>query len=77
MLSYMNKWLDSSLPAVWSSGNAFATGAEVRGSNLGPFESDTVLPTVRYRCVIFSKEAELPWLNEAEMGSANSLHASA
>ena len=50
---------------------------EVWGSNLGPVKSDTVLPTARYRCDISSKGAVLPGYNEAEMGPANSLHASA
>ena len=50
---------------------------EVRGSNLGPVKSDTVLPTARHRCNISSKGAVLPGRNDAEMGHANSLHASA
>ena len=50
---------------------------EVWGSNLGPVKLDTVLPTARHRCDIFSKAAVLPWRNDAEMGPANSLHASA
>ena len=50
---------------------------EVRGSNLGPVKSGTVLPTVRHRCNISSKEVVLPGRNDAEMGPANSLHASA
>ena len=50
---------------------------EVRGSNLGPVKSDTVLPTARHRCSISSKGAVLPGRNDAEMGPANSLHASA
>ena len=50
---------------------------EVCGSNLGPVKSDTVLPTARHRCDISSKEAVLPGRNDAEMGPANSLHASA
>ena len=50
---------------------------EVRGSNLGPVKSDTVLPTARHRCSISSKEAVLPGRNDTEMGPANSLHASA
>ena len=50
---------------------------EVRGSNLGPVKSDTVLPTARHRCDISSKGAVLPGRNDAEMGPANSLHASA
>ena len=48
---------------------------EVRGSNLGPVKSNTVLPTVRHRCDISSKVAVLPGRND-EMGPANSLHAS-
>ena len=50
---------------------------EVRGSNLGPVKLDTVLPTARHRCDISSKGAVLPGRNDAEMGPANSLHASA
>ena len=50
---------------------------EIRGSNLGPVKSDAVLPTARHRCNISSKEAALPGRNDAEMGPANSLHASA
>ena len=50
---------------------------EVWGSNRGPVKSFTVLPTARHRCDISSKEAVLPGRNDAEMGSANSLHASA
>ena len=49
---------------------------QVRGSNLGPVKSDTVLPTVRHRNDIFSKGAVLPWRNDPELGTANSLHAS-
>ena len=50
---------------------------EVRGSNPGPVKSDTVLPTTRHHYDISSKKAVLPWLNDVEMGPANSLHASA
>ena len=50
---------------------------EVGGSNLGPVKSDIVLPTARHRCDISSKGAVLPGRNDAEMGPANSLHASA
>ena len=50
---------------------------EVIGSNLEPVKSGTVLPTVRSRCDISSKEAVLPGRNGAEMGSANLLHVSA
>ena len=50
---------------------------EVRGSNLGPVKSDTELPTARHLCDISSKGAVLPGRNDAEMSSANSLHASA
>ena len=32
---------------------------EVRGSNLGPFKSDTVWPTARHRCNISSEGAVL------------------
>ena len=50
---------------------------EVRGSNFGPVKSNTVLPTARHRCDIFSKGAVEPGRKNAEMGPANSLHASA
>ena len=50
---------------------------EVHGSNLGPIKSDSVLPTARHRCDISSKDAVLPRRNDAEIGPANSLHASA
>ena len=64
-------------PASWSSGNAFVSGAGGLRFNLGPVKSNTVLPTARHRCDISSKEAVLPWRNDAKMGPANSLHASA
>ena len=50
---------------------------EVWGSILGPAKSDTVLPTARHGCDISSKGAVLHGRNDAEMGPANSLHASA
>ena len=50
---------------------------EVQGSNLGQVKSKAVLPKARHRCDISSKEAVLPGCNDAEMGPANSLHASA
>ena len=50
---------------------------EVRGSNLGPVKLDTMVPTARHRCDISSKEAVLPGRNNAEMGPANLLQASA
>ena len=50
---------------------------EVRGSNLGPVKSDAVLPTARHRCDISSNGAVLSGRMDAEMGPANSLHASA
>ena len=49
---------------------------DVLGSNLGPVKSEIVLPTARYYCDISSKKAVLPVRNDAEMGLANSLHAS-
>ena len=48
---------------------------EVFGSNLGPVKSDSVLPMIRHRCEISPKGAVLPGRNDAEMGTANSLHA--
>ena len=50
---------------------------EVWGSNLGPIKSDTVLPTTHRHCDISLKGAVLPGCNDMEMGTANSLHASA
>ena len=50
---------------------------EVCGSNLGTVKSDTVLLTARHRCDISSKGAMLPGRDDAEMGPANLLHASA
>ena len=49
---------------------------EVRGSNLAPVKSDSVLPKVCHRRDISSKEAVLLRRNDAEIGSQNSLHAS-
>ena len=48
---------------------------KVLSSNLEPVKLDTVLPTARLRCDIFSKVSVLSWRNDAEMGSANSLRA--
>ena len=50
---------------------------EVRDSNLGPVKLDTVLRTACHRCYVSSKGVVLPGRNEAEMGPANSLHATA
>ena len=50
---------------------------EVRGSNLGLFKSDTMLPTTRLRCNISSKGAVLPRSAITGDGPNNSLHASA
>ena len=41
---------------------------EVSSLNLGRVKSDTVLPTVRHRCDISSKEAVLPGCNDPDMG---------
>ena len=49
----------------------------VRGSNLGPVKSDTMLQRLLTERDISSIEAVLPGRNDAEMGPANSLHASA
>ena len=76
---------------VGVTGNAFVSGAgglrfKSQAGQIGhsvangspPLrKSDTVLPTARHRCDISSKEAVLPGRNDAEMGPANSLHASA
>ena len=50
---------------------------EVRGSNLRPVKSDTVLPTAHHHSDISSKDAVLPEGNDTKMGPANSLQASA
>ena len=50
---------------------------EVRGSNIGPVRLDTVLPIGRHRCDISSNEDVMPESNDAEMGPADSLYASA
>ena len=50
---------------------------EVWGSNLGPVKLNTVLPTTRHRCDISSKEAMFFGRNDAKIGPADSLHASA
>ena len=50
---------------------------EVRGSNLGQVKLDAVLPTAFHQCDISSKEAMLPGRDDAELGLANSFHASA
>ena len=50
---------------------------EVLGSNLGLVKSDTALPTARHHCDILSKEAVLLGCNDAKMGPANLLQASA
>ena len=49
---------------------------EVLGSDLGAVKSETLLPTARHRCNISSKETVSLGRNDAEMGPANSLHAS-
>ena len=65
------------LPASWSSGNAFVSGAGGLTFKTQAGQSVTVLPMARHRCDISSEEAVLPGRNDAEMGPANSLHASA
>ena len=52
------------------------TAFEVWGSNLGSVESDTALSTARHRCDISSKGAVARRCNVANIGPANSLHAS-
>ena len=44
---------------------------EVGGSSFGPVKSDTVLPTARHHCYIFSNRAVSPGRNDAEMGPAS------
>ena len=63
-------------PASWSSGNAFISGSGGLSFKSRPVKLDAVLLTARHRCDI-SKGAVLPGRNNAEMGPANSLHASA
>ena len=77
---YSHEKLDNLLSTYRPVGRAVTRSSlerQVWGSNLGPVKSNTVLPTARHRCDISSKGAVLPWRNDAEMGSANSLHASA
>ena len=50
---------------------------EVLSSNLGPVKSNTMLPTARHRCDIFSWKVLLHGRNDTEMGPANLLHAMA
>ena len=57
-------------PASWSSGNTFVSGVEGRGSNLGVVKSEPL----RY---FFKKSFVVYRRNDTQMGSANSLHASA
>jgi len=42
-----------------------------------PAKSYTALQTVRHRFNIYTQVAVLPWCSDADMGTANSLHASA
>ena len=72
LILFYLKW-----PASWSSGNAFVSRAGGLRFKSPPVKSDTVLPTAGHRCDIPSKGAVLPVSNDAEMGPANSLHASA
>ena len=65
------------LPVSWSSGKAFASGAGGLRFKSRGIKSDTVFGTTRHRCEVSSKGAVLPGRNDAEMGPANSLHASA
>ena len=50
---------------------------DILGSHFGPVKSDTALPTARHHCDILSKRAVLLGRNDAEMGPANLLQASA
>ena len=70
-----NKYLG--VPAGWSSGNAFVSGAGGLRFKSGADQIGHVLPAARHRCDISSKGAVLPGRNDAEMSPANSLHASA
>ena len=47
-------------PASWSSGNAFVSGAEVRGSNLGPVKSDTAFQRLATAATFLPKELYCP-----------------
>ena len=60
----------------WLSTTSSFLKREVWGSNFGPVKLDAVLPTACHCCDISSKEAVLPGRNDAEMGTANSLHVS-
>ena len=71
------EFIQSQKPASWSSGNAFVSGAVGLKFRSRARQIGTVLPTARHRCNISSNGAELPKRNDAEMGPANSLHASA
>ena len=62
---------------VWTSGNALVSEAGGLKFKSRTGKSITVFPTARHRCDISSKVAVLPGHNDAEMGPANSLHASA
>ena len=65
------------LAFCWSSSNAFVSGA---GSLRFKSRSGQIEQSVAnglHRCKISSKRAALPGRNDAEMGPANSLHASA
>ena len=64
-------------PVSWLSGNAFVSGAGGLRFKSRAAKSYTVLPTVRHRCNISSKEAALPGCNDEEMDPASSLHVSA
>ena len=80
---WTNGYISNNLKLLWCNrpvGRAVTRSSlerEVRGSNLGPVKSDTVLPTARHHCDISSKGAVLPGRNDTEMSPANSLHASA
>ena len=57
--------------------NAFVSRVGGLKSSLGPVKSITVLPTDRHRGNISLEEVVLSRRNDAKMGPANSLHASA
>ena len=61
----------------WSSGNALVSGVGGLRFKSWVCKSDIMLPTACHRCSISSKGAVLLGCNDAEVGPADSLHASA
>ena len=59
------------------SDNTLVSGSRGLKFKSGLVKSDTMFPKARYRCNVSLKGAVMPRLNDAEMGPANLLHASA